>query len=93
MQQNGERRSQNCCEASKHATQLLHAIAKTYSSCVEQPIQQMFVALSAELGHELFSGDAIDAYVHSPPPETPTFVQIDDTYANWYEHKFGKKID
>ena len=53
----------------------------------------MFIAMSAKLGHGLFSGDAKDAYAHSLPPETPTFVQIDDAYADWYEHKFGKKID
>ena len=49
--------------------------------------------MSAELGHGLFSGDAKDAYAHFSPPETPTFVQIDDAYADWYKNKFGKKID
>ena len=27
-----------------------------------------------------FGGDAQDAYAHSPPPSTPTFVRIDDQY-------------
>ena len=53
----------------------------------------MFIALSAQLGHGLFSGDAKDAFAHSPPPETPTFVQIDDAYADWYKYKFGVKLD
>ena len=93
VKRNGKRRSRNCCDRSKQAAPLLHAIAKTYSSYVEQPVQQMFIAMSAKLGHGLFSGDAKDAYAHSPPPDTPTFVQIDDACANWYEHKFGKKIN
>ena len=93
VKRNGERPSCNCCDRSKRAAPLLHAIAKTYSSCVKQPVQRMFIAMSAELGHGLFSGDAKDTYAHSPPPETPTFIQIDNAYADWYENKFGKKID
>ena len=58
---------------------MLHAIAKTHSSCVEQPVQQLFIALSAQLGHVLFGGGAKDAFAHSPPPERPTFAQTDDT--------------
>ena len=53
----------------------------------------MFIALSALLAHGLFGGNAKDAFTHSPPPERPTFVQIDDAYADWYENKFGKKVD
>ena len=93
VHQNGDRRSCNCCDGSKRAAPLLHAIAKTYSSCVKQSVQQMFIALSAILGHNLFGGDAKEAFAHSPPPKQPTFVQIDDAYADWYKHKFGKKID
>ena len=69
VRQNGDRRSCNCCDGSKRAAPLLHAIAKTYSSCVEQPVQRMFIALSALLGHSLFGGDAKDAFAHSPPPQ------------------------
>ena len=53
----------------------------------------MFIALSALLGHSLFVGDTKDVFAHSPPPELPTFVQIDDAYADWYKHKFGNKVD
>ena len=52
----------------------------------------MFIALSAQLGHGLFSGDAKDAFAHSPPPETPTFVQIDDTY-NFCLREFKTEIE
>lgn len=93
VRQNGDHRSRQCCDGSKRAAPMLHAIAKTHSLCVKQPIQRLFIALSAQLGHALFGGDAKDAHAHSPPPECPTFVQIDDAYADWYENKFGKKVN
>ena len=89
----GTRRSRNCCDGSPRAAPMLHGIASTYSSCVEQPIQRLFFALSAHLGYPIYGGDAQDAYAHSPPPERPTFVAINDAYAEWYESRYGKKID
>jgi hypothetical protein len=53
----------------------------------------MFFALAANLGYPVYGGDAQDAYAHSPPPETPTFVQIDDAYADWYFARYNKQID
>ena len=72
---------------------MLHAIAKTHSSCVEQSVQQLFIALSAQLGRTLFRGNAKDAFAHSPPPERPTFAQIDNAHADWCKNKFGKPVD
>ena len=53
----------------------------------------MFFALSAYLGYRVYGGDATDAYAHSPPPKHPTFVSIDDAFADWYKSRFGKEID
>ena len=89
----GTRRSRNCCDGSPRAAPVLHGLASTYSSCVEQPVQRLFMALSAHLGYPVYGGDATDAYAHSPPPATPTFVSIDDAYAEWYEHRFHVKLD
>ena len=89
----GTRRSRNCCDGSPRSAPVLHGIASTYSSCVDQPVQRLFVALSAHLGFPIYGGDAKDAYAHSPPPENPTYVSIDDAYAEWYEHRFNKKVD
>ena len=66
---------------------MLHAIAKTYSSCVEQPVQRLFVALSAQLGHALLGGDAKDAtaifgHLQQKKQVTPT---EDTTKAYWRE--------
>ena len=60
---------------------------------MEQPVQRLFFALAAQLGHKVYGGDAKDAYAHSLPPEVPTYVSIDDQYADWYEYCFGVKLD
>jgi hypothetical protein len=93
IKRDGTRRSRNCCDGSPRSAPALHGIASTYSSCVEQPVQRLFFALSARLGYKVYGGDAQDAYAHSPPPETPTFVSVDDAYADWYAERFGKKLD
>ena len=72
---------------------LLHGVASTYSSCVEQPVQRLFFALTARKNYKVYGGDAQDAHTHSPPPETPIFVSIDDAYTDWYEHRFKKQLD
>jgi hypothetical protein len=38
IKRNGIRRTRNCCDGSPQAAPLLHKVASTYSSCVEQPI-------------------------------------------------------
>jgi len=93
IKQDGTRRSRNCCDGSPRSTPLLHGIPSTYSFCVEQPVQRLFFALAARENYRVYGGDAQDAYAHSPPPETPTFVSIDDACADWYEHRFKKKLD
>jgi len=93
IKRDGTRRSRICCDGSPQSAPLLHGIASTYSSCVEQPAQQLFFALAARENYRVYGGDAQDAYAHSPPLETPTFVSIDDAYADWYEHRFKKKLD
>jgi len=93
IKRDGTRRSRNCFDDSPRSAPLLHGIASTYSSCVEQPAQQLFFALAARENYRVHGGDTQDAYADSPPPETPTFVSIDNTYADWYEHCFKKKLD
>jgi hypothetical protein len=94
IKRDGTRRSRNCCDGSSpRSAPTLHAVSSTYSSCVEQPIQRLFFALAAQMGYNTYGGDAQDAYAHSPPPEHPTFMQIDDAYAEWYAHRFGIHLD
>ncbi|KAG7341264.1 helicase domain protein [Nitzschia inconspicua] len=93
IKRSGERRSRSCCDGSLRAAPLLHQVASTYSSCIEQPIQRMFFALAAAHDMQVYGGDATDAFAHSPPPETPTFIMIDDAYAEWYKARFGVTLD
>ena len=89
----GTRRARQCCNGSKQAAPILHALALAYSSCVEHPIQHLFFAISAQLNLKIYGGDAKDNFVHSPGPVVPTYMSIDEVYAEWYEHKFGKKLN
>ena len=53
----------------------------------------LFYALCAALGLHVLSTDADNAYANSPPPDIPTFVRIDNAYAEWYKDKYGMDID
>ena len=69
--------------------QLLYAIVDSYSACVNQPVQRLFFALSAILNHRLYGVDVCDAYAHSLGTySAPTFVSIDDQYAEWYHNRY-----
>ena len=54
IKQDGTRHPQNCCDVTPRAAPILHGLISTYSSCVEQPIQQMFFSLSASLGYNIY---------------------------------------
>ncbi|KAI2500319.1 hypothetical protein MHU86_14199 [Fragilaria crotonensis] len=64
-------------------------LANTYSSCIEQPCMRLFFALCAHEGYVSLKVDATNAYANSPPPNQPTFVVIDDQYADWYLARHG----
>jgi hypothetical protein len=89
------RHSHLYCNRSKMAAPKFHALANTWSSCVEQPIQHIFLALCASQGLTIYiyGGDVTDAYAHSPSPEVPTYKSTNDAYAEWYEKKFKKTIN
>ena len=80
-----------CCNGSKKAVPQLHAVASTWSSCVELPVQRLFMGLCADMGLTIYGSDAIDAYVHSPAPSY-TYLAIEDAYVNWYFKKHGEQI-
>ena len=81
-----------CCNGSKKAVPQLHAVASTWSSCVELPVQRLFLGICADAGLTIYGGDATDAYAHSPAPND-TYLQVDDAYAEWYNNKFKDKIN
>ena len=80
-----------CCNGSKRTAPQLHAVASTWSSCVELPIQRLFLRMCANSGLTIYGGDAIDAYVHSHAPNDTYFV-VDNAYAEWYKDVKGIEI-
>ena len=80
-----------CGNGLKKADPCLHAVASTWSSCVELPLQQLFLGICANAGLTIYSGDATNIYVHSPSPND-TYLQVEDMYAKWYNNKFKEKI-
>ena len=73
-----------CATGSRKAALTLHAVASTWSSCVELPIQRMFLGISAALNLQIFGADAIDAYAHSPAPDTKKYLSVDKAYKEWW---------
>ena len=71
----------------------MHALAQTYSACVEKHVQRLFLALAAKDNLVIYQGDASDAYAHSPPPTVDAYLSIDNQYADWYKKRFGTSID
>ena len=88
LKSDGTRKARNCCDGSPRAAPQLK-LANTYSSCVEQPCMRLFFALCAHEGFISLKVDATNAYANSPPPDQPTFVYIDDQYADWYKARHG----
>jgi hypothetical protein len=41
----------------------------------------------------VYDSNAQDAFAHSPAPKIPTFIRIDNTYAEWYKAKFNVTLD
>ena len=81
-----------CCNGSKNAVPQLHVVASIWSSCVELPVQRLFLGIAADLGWSIFGGYATDPHAHSPAP-SEIYLAIDEVYSDWYKDKFGKEIN
>jgi hypothetical protein len=53
---------------------------------------RLFFAICAKEGYFVIKVDATNAYANSPPPDQPTFVYIDEQYADWYAVTYGIDI-
>ena len=89
----GVRKSRACLDGSKRAAPWLRMMVQTYSSCVELPCLRAFVAMCANRGFYICFGDVENAYQQSPPPSIDCFLEVDDTIADWYERRFGIRLD
>jgi hypothetical protein len=54
---------------------------------------RLLFALSAAMGFVVMGADSTNAYTNSPSPTKPTYVRIDDTYADWHRSRHGKEVD
>jgi hypothetical protein len=90
----GTRKARMCCDGSKRAAPEFR-FAQMYASCIDQPCMRLFFALSAAMGFVVKGADCTNtnAYANSPSPTQPTFVWIDDAYADWYRARHGKDVD
>ena len=93
IKRNGIRISIQWFDGSKRSAPILRYLALIYSSCVEHPIQRLFLAISSQLDLRIFGGDSYDLFAHIPGPSVLTFIFIDDQFYDWYRHKLGNNID
>ena len=89
---NGTIRYRQCYDGSKIASTILRELNLTYSTCVEHPLQRLFLAIDFHLDPHIYGGYVSDVFLHIPVPYVPTFVSIDEQFSDWYRHKFGKNI-
>ena len=56
-------------------------------------MQQLFLALVAINDHKVYGGDIKDDFVHSPSPDIPTYMRIDNVYSEWWSQCYDKEIN
>ena len=93
IKRNGNLRARQFYGESKKAASMIRKLALTYSSCVEHPVQKIFLAIAAHLDLRICGGDAYGAFTHIPGPYVLPFVSINNQFSGYYRHKFGKYID
>ena len=60
---------------------------------MNQPVERLFFALAAINDHKVYGGDIKDAFAHSPSPDVPTFVRIDNQYSEWWSQRHKTNIN
>ena len=83
------RRSRLCYNGSKRAAPKLHEVAKTWSSCLEQPVQRLFLALCAIQGFQIYGAGVCDAFAHALADTNTYILAIDDAYIDWSKKVLG----
>lgn len=92
VKRDGTRRSRLCCNGSKRTAPKLHAMTRTWSSCVELPIQRLLLALCASKGLRLYGADVVDVFGHSLN-DCKTYLSVDHAYIEWAKEALGISID
>ena len=68
FKRSGVRQSQICCDSLKKVVPQLHAAVSTWFSCVELPIQSLFLSICVNAGLRIYGKDTTDVYTHSLAP-------------------------
>jgi hypothetical protein len=67
--------------------------AQTELSRIDQPYIRLLFVLSAAMSFDVTGVDCTNAYANAPSPDQPTYVRIDDAYADWHRPRHGKEVD
>ena len=80
-----------CCNFSKNAPPQYHPFASTWSSKnIEIPVQRILLGIiAADLGLNVFGGDATNSYVHSSEPDQ-SYLSIDKANSDWSSQQLVK---
>ena len=89
----GTRKARACADGSKRSAPWLRAFGDTYASCIATPCMRMFFALSAAMNYTITVADTSNAFQQSPPPAIPRYMEIDESYRDWYREQYKTDID
>ena len=78
-----------CCNGLKNAAPQLHAVAFTWLSYVELPVQRIFFGIAADLGNTIYGDDATNAYAHAPALNDTFLTAVDNVYMDWFKMRFS----
>ena len=66
---------------------------QSYAVFTVQVEMRLFCAICDYRNYLIGDGDVENAYEQYPTPDEPTYVRIDDQYADWYFYKYKVHID
>ena len=88
----GRKKARNCCNGSPLRGKGIQ-YAKNFAACISQCGMRIFSAITAIKNYVAIGADAVNAYAQSPPPDQPTYVRVDQQYADWYKARYGIQLD
>ena len=58
---------------------------QTYAAALDQSSAHTFWAITTLYSYATYGADATNVSAEAPPPKTPFYVTIDDTFKSWWE--------
>eukprot|EP00957_Ditylum_brightwellii_P148639 11316494-Ditylum_brightwellii.AAC.1 len=81
VKHDGKKKARNCCNGSILKCKGTK-YANTYSAYASQTVMHLFTAIAAIKNYLILDANATNAYAQSPPPSKPTYMRINDQYAD-----------